>query len=208
MSGVKGDPCGNRKARAPRPAYRGAKTAPRAVFRAREIPRGRKLMWPGWLVGARVAGVSTAAFGSVRAGHARPLPGGEKGRVSGRGKVRRRGQDPSLRMEDSMAADAKRAGRACPAPTGWLKESSRQQAGIPPALRRHLPLTREAGRFLLRISRKPSPLPLHNFRVSLIIYCKCTIRRGVPRCRQNHKNKCWESWEGWDPRPAAICIRC
>ena len=28
---------------------------------------------------------------------------------------------------------------------GWLKESSRQQAGIPPALRRHLPLTREAG---------------------------------------------------------------
>ena len=38
MPGVKGDPCGNRKARAPRPAYRGAKTAPRAVFRAREIP--------------------------------------------------------------------------------------------------------------------------------------------------------------------------
>ena len=67
-------------------------------------------MWPGWLMGARVAGVSTAAFGSVRAGHARPLPGGEKGRVSGRGKVRRRGQDPSLRMEASMAADAKRAG--------------------------------------------------------------------------------------------------
>ena len=208
MSGVKGDPCGNRKARAPRPAYRGAKTAPRAVFRAREIPRGRKLMWSGWLVGARVAGASTAAFGSVRAGHARPLPGGEKGRVSGRGKVRRRGQDPSLRMEDSMAADAKCAGRACPAPIGRLKESSRQQAGISPALRRHLPLTREAGRFLLRISRKPSPLPLHNFRVSLIIYCKCTIRRGVPRCRQNHKNRCWESWEGWDPRPAVICIRC
>ena len=50
--GRKGDPCGNRKARAPRPAYRGAKTAPRAVFRAREIPRGRKLMWPGWLMGA------------------------------------------------------------------------------------------------------------------------------------------------------------
>ena len=171
------------------------------------------------------------AYGSVRAGHARPLPGGEKGRVSGRGKVRRRGQDPSLRMEDSMAADAKCAGRACPAPTGWLKESSRQQAGIPPALRRHLPLTREAGgavcniialklgpttdtlhenagRFLLRIFRKPSPLPLHNCAVSLIIYCKCTIRRGVPRCRQNHKNKCWESWEGWDPRPAVICIRC
>ena len=69
-------------------------------------------------------------------------------------------------------------------------------------------LHENAGRFLLRISRKPSPLPLHNFRVSLIIYCKCTIRRGVPRCRQNHKNKCWESWEGWDPRPAAICIRC
>ena len=50
------------------------------------------------------------AYGGVRAGHARPLPGGEKGRVSGRGKVRRRGQDPSLRMEASMAADAKRAG--------------------------------------------------------------------------------------------------
>ena len=132
------------------------------------------------------------AYGSVRAGHARPLPGGEKGRVSGRGKVRRRGQDPSLRMEDSMAADAKCAGRACPAPTGWLKESSRQQAGIPPALRRHLPLTREAGgavcniivlklvstadtlhenagRFLLRISRKPSPLHLHNCAVGFII---------------------------------------
>ena len=28
---------------------------------------------------------------------------------------------------------------------GGVKESSRQQAGIPPALRRHLPLTREAG---------------------------------------------------------------
>ena len=152
--------------------------------------------------------ISGEAYGGVRAGHARPLPGGEKGRVSGRGKVRRRGQDPSLRMEDSMAADAKCAGRACPAPTRWLKESNRQQAGIPPALRRHLPLTREAGCFLLRISRKPSPLPLHNFRVSLIIYCKCTIRRGVPRCRQNHKNRCWESWEGWDPRPAVICIRC
>jgi len=145
VSGVTGAPCGNRKARAPRPAYRGAKTAPRAFFRAREIPHGRKLMWPGWLMGARVAGVSTAAFGSVRAGHARPLLGGEKGRVSGRGKVRRRGQDPSLQVEDSMAADAKCASRACPAPTGWLKESSRQQAGIPPALRRHLPLTREAG---------------------------------------------------------------
>ena len=187
MSGVKGDPCGNRKARAPRaprPAYRGAKTAPRAVFRAREIPRGRKLMWPGWLMGARGC---RSWYSSLR----------------------------------------KRAGRACPAPTGWLKESNRR---IPPALRRHLPLTREAGavcniielklgsttdtlhenagRFLLRISRKPSPLPLHNFRVSLIIYYKCTIRRGVPRCRQNHKNRCWESWEGWDLRPAAICIRC
>ena len=39
-----------------------------------------------------------------RAGHARPLPGGAKGKLSGRGKVRRRGQDPSLRREDSMAA--------------------------------------------------------------------------------------------------------
>jgi hypothetical protein len=72
-------------------------------------------MWPGWLAGARVAGVSTAAFGSVRAGHARPLPEGEKGRVSGRGKVRRRGQDPSLRMEDSMAVAVwSRAGHARP----------------------------------------------------------------------------------------------
>ena len=53
------------------------------------------------------------AYGSVRAGHARPLPGGEKGRVSGRGKVRRRGQDPSLRREDSMAAAVRwRAGHA------------------------------------------------------------------------------------------------
>ena len=59
-------------------------------------------MWPGWLAWARVAGAGTAAYGSVRAGHARPL-------------------------------------------LGWLKESSRQQEGIPPALRRHLPLTREAG---------------------------------------------------------------
>ena len=69
-------------------------------------------------------------------------------------------------------------------------------------------LHENAGRFLLRISRKPSPLPLHNCAVSLIIYYKCIIRRGVPRCRQNHKNRCWESWEGWDPRPAVICIRC
>ena len=67
--------------------------------------------------------IGGGAYGSVRAGHARPLPGGEKGRVSGRGKVRRRGQDPSLRMEDSMAADAKCAGRACPAPTGSLKKA-------------------------------------------------------------------------------------
>ena len=67
-------------------------------------------------------------------------------------------------------------------------------------------LHENAGRFLLRIFRKPSPLPLHNCAVSLIIYYKCTIRRGVPRCRQNHKNRCWESWEGWDLRPAVICI--
>ena len=69
-------------------------------------------------------------------------------------------------------------------------------------------LHENAGRFLLRIFRKPSPLPLHNCAVSLIIYYKCIIRRGVPRCRQNHKNRCWESWEDWDPRPAVICIRC
>ena len=184
MSGVKGDPCGNRKARAPRRAYRGAKTAPRAVFRAREIPHGRKLMWPGWLMGAHGL--------------------------------------PELAQQLSEAC-----GPGMPGPYwGGYKESSRQQAGSPSALRRHLPLTREAGgavcnigstadtlhenagRFLLRISRKPSPLPLHNCAVSLIIYCKCTIRRGVPRCRQNHKNRYWESWEGWDPRPAVICIRC
>ena len=75
---------------------------PRGLFLGRgRFRAGGKLMWPGWLAWARVAGVGTAAYGSVRAGHARPLP-------------------------------------------GWLKESSRQQAGIPPALRRHLPLTREA----------------------------------------------------------------
>ena len=78
---------------------------PRGLFLGRgRFPHGRKLMWPGWLVGARVARVSTAAFGSVRAGHARPLPGGEKGRVSGRGKVRRRGQDPSLRCKPGKYA--------------------------------------------------------------------------------------------------------
>ena len=54
-----------------------------------------------------------------RAGHARPLPGGEKGKVSGRGKVRRRGQDPSLRREDSMAAAVRwRAGHARPLQSG------------------------------------------------------------------------------------------
>ena len=79
-----------------------------------------------------------SATGENPSGAAAPPPFDKGGREW-------RGQDPSLRMEDSMAADAKRAGRACPAPTGWLKESSRQQAGIPPALRRHLPLTREAG---------------------------------------------------------------
>ncbi len=58
-------------------------------------------MWPGWLAGLLFK-IGVEAFGSARAGHARPL-------------------------------------------LGWLKESSRQQAEIPPALRRHLPLTREAG---------------------------------------------------------------
>ena len=54
-----------------------------------------------------------------RAGHARPLPGGEKGKLSGRGKVRRRGQDPSLRRGDSMAAAVRwRAGYARPLPGG------------------------------------------------------------------------------------------
>ena len=33
-----------------------------------------------------------AAAVKWRAGHARPLPGGEKGKLSGRGKVLRRGQ--------------------------------------------------------------------------------------------------------------------
>ena len=46
-----------------------------------------------------------------RAGHARPLPGGAKGKLSGRGKVRRRG--------DSMAAAVRwRAGYARPLPGG------------------------------------------------------------------------------------------
>ena len=54
-----------------------------------------------------------------RAGHARPLPGGAKGKLSGRGKVWRRGQDPSLRREDSMAAAVRwRAGHARPLPGG------------------------------------------------------------------------------------------
>ena len=48
-----------------------------------------------------------------------------KGKQSATG-WERRGQDPSLRMEDSMAADAQRAGRACPAPTGSLKIYGRQ----------------------------------------------------------------------------------
>ena len=54
-----------------------------------------------------------------RAGHARPLPGDAKGKLSGRGKVSRRGQDPSLRREDSMAAAVRwRAGHARPLPGG------------------------------------------------------------------------------------------
>ena len=54
-----------------------------------------------------------------RAGHARPLPGGAKGKLSGRGKVRRRGQDPSLQREDSMAAAVRwMAGHARPLPGG------------------------------------------------------------------------------------------
>ena len=46
-------------------------------------------------------------------------PGGAKGKLSGRGKVRRRGQDPSLRREDSMAAAVRwRAGHARPLQSG------------------------------------------------------------------------------------------
>ena len=63
MSNVNGDPCGNRKARAPRPAYRGAKTAPRAVFRAGEIPAQFFIEY------------------QLRAGHARPLHGGGDGKM-------------------------------------------------------------------------------------------------------------------------------
>ena len=62
MSGVKGDPCGNRKAQAPRPAYRGAKTALRAVFRAGEIPAQFFIEY------------------QLRAGHARPLHGVSMGK--------------------------------------------------------------------------------------------------------------------------------
>ena len=138
MSGVKGDPCGNRKAQAPRPAYRGAKTAPRAVFRAREIPRGREVDVAG-VVGGGTGCRSWYSSLRKRAGRACPAPTGSL-KIYGRqwyrnpsgaaapppfdkGGRERRGQDPSLRMEDSMAADAKRAGRACPAPTGSLKKA-------------------------------------------------------------------------------------
>ena len=76
-----------------------------------------------------------------RAGHARPLPGGEKGKVSGRGKVLRRGQDPSLRREDPMAAAVRwRAGHARPLPGGAKgKLSGRgkvRRRGQDPSLRR------------------------------------------------------------------------
>ena len=103
MSGVKGDPCGNRKARAPRPAYRGAKTAPRAVFRAREIPARAE---------ADVAGV--VGVGCC-----------------------------CLRLAERLT---EACGPGMPGPYGELKEiGAASGIGIPLALRRHLPLTREAG---------------------------------------------------------------
>ena len=102
MSGVKGDPCGNRKARAPRPAYRGAKTAPRAVFRAREIPARAEVDVAG------VVGVGCC-----------------------------------LRLAEGLT---EACGPDMPGPYGELKEiGAASGIGIPPALRRHLPLTREAG---------------------------------------------------------------
>ena len=76
MSGVKGDPCGNRKARAPRPAYRGAKTALRAVFRAREIPRGREVDVAG-VVGVGCCCLRLAERLSEVCGPGRPGPYGE-----------------------------------------------------------------------------------------------------------------------------------
>ena len=120
MSGVKGDPCGNRKARAARPAYRGAKTAPRAVFRAREIPRGREvdvagvvgvgccclrlaerlseacgpgMPGPYWVVKGK-----QSATGRNPSGAAAPPPFDKGGREE------RRGQDPSLRCKPGKCA--------------------------------------------------------------------------------------------------------
>ena len=80
MSGVKGDPCGNRKAQAPRPAYRGAKTPLRGVFRAGEIP------------------AQFFVECQLRAGHARPLRGGD-GEMRDGGRFRRgEGTPPYARI--------------------------------------------------------------------------------------------------------------
>ena len=130
MSNVNGDPCGNRKARAPRPASRGAKTAPQAVFRAGEIP------------------AQVFIECELRAGHARPLRGGD-GEMRNGGRFRRgegtppyarilggavgrpalwppwrlaaagsTGRDESLPYELTATGIWRRvAGRACPAPT-------------------------------------------------------------------------------------------
>ena len=55
-------------------------------------------MWPGWLMGARVAGVGTAAFGSVRAGM--PGPYGELKNRGASGKVTHAGiEKPGPRVQ-------------------------------------------------------------------------------------------------------------
>ena len=80
---------------------------------AQQLPEacGPGVPGPYWVVKGK-----QSATGRNPSGAAAPPPFDKGGRE-------RRGQDPSLRMEDSMAADAKCAGRACPAPTGSLKKA-------------------------------------------------------------------------------------
>ena len=83
-----------------------------------------------WVSGGRL----TAGGARLRAGHAQPLRGG--GRVSGcwPGTGRRRGQDPSLRCGRLEGGYGKRAGRACPAPTGWRKKEGWGRHQLPASL--------------------------------------------------------------------------
>ena len=76
----------------------------------------RKVCGPGMPGPYRGVKGKQSATGRNPSGAAAPPPFDKGGRE-------RRGQDPSLRMEGAMAVDAKRAGRACPAPTGSLKKA-------------------------------------------------------------------------------------